>query len=85
MTEVLLRPRKLLLLGKSLVYFFILTVLVNFCIVTVVTESILSQFFLCLISSGSREEMIIDTDMAERQVTYTVIHGSASEEGSELL
>ena len=45
-------------------------------------ESILSQF-LCLISSGSHEEAVVDMDTVESQVTYTAIQGSTSEEGSE--
>ena len=40
------RPRKLLLLGKSLVYYSILSVPLDFSSVTIVMESILSQFLM---------------------------------------
>ena len=43
-TGVLQSLRKLLLLGKSLVYYFVLSVPVYFSIVTVVMENILSLF-----------------------------------------
>ena len=38
--------RKLLLLGKSLVYYFVLSVPLDFSIATIVMESILSQFLM---------------------------------------
>ena len=76
--------RKLLLLGKSLVYYFVLSVPLDFSSVTIVMESILSQFLLCSISSDSHQEPVVaeDVDPGE-QVTYTAISGSVSEEASE--
>ena len=42
-----LRPlRKLLLLGKSLVYYFVLSVPLDFSSITIVMESMLSQFLM---------------------------------------
>ena len=45
MTEVSLCLRKRLPLGKSLVYFFVLLVSVNYSTATTVMENILSQLF----------------------------------------
>ena len=74
---------KLLPLGKSLVFFFALSVPVDFSIVTEVYGKCFITTFCALISSGSCEEAVIDVDTVERQVTYTAIQGSTSEEGSE--
>ena len=72
-TGVSRHPEKLLPLGKSLVFFFALSVPVNFFIVTEVYGKYFITTFCALISSGSREEAVIDVDMVERQVTYTAI------------
>ena len=64
--------------GKALVFYLTLSVLVDSYSATVVIESILSLFFLCLISSGSREEVMATEGAPDEQVTYSAISGERS-------
>ena len=75
-------PEKLLLLGKSLVFFFVLSVPVDFSIVTEVYGKYFITTFCALISSGSREEAMVTEGVPDEQVTYSAISRSAAEEGS---
>ena len=75
--------RGLLLLGKSLVCYFVLQVLPDFSSVATVMEILSSHNSLCSIFSDSQQEAVLpDTMDPCEQVNYTSISGEVSEEAS---